>query len=75
MLTEFSNDITLNEHLFKRVKFVYDAKNKLQLSTEQSTLLTKKYKASSINVTPKKNVTLKISFEGFGIVKKYFKTF
>ena len=30
MLTEFSNDITLNEHLFKRVKFVYDAKNKLQ---------------------------------------------
>mgnify|MGYP001050755419 CR=1 FL=1 len=45
MLTEFSNDITLNEHLFKRVKFVYDAKNKLQLSTEQSTLLTKKYKS------------------------------
>jgi len=45
MLTEFSNDITLNEHLFKRVKFVYDAKNKLQLSTEQDTLLTKKYKS------------------------------
>jgi len=45
MLTEFSNDITLNEYLFKRVKLVYDAKNKLQLTTEQDTLLTKKYKS------------------------------
>jgi len=44
LLTEFSNDITLNEDLFKRVKSIYDAKNDLNLDTEQDTLLTKKYK-------------------------------
>ena len=34
LLTEFSNDITLNEDLFKRVKAVYDAKDALNLTTE-----------------------------------------
>ena len=43
-LTEFSNDITLNEDLFKKVKAVYDIKNTLQLTVEQQTLLDKKYK-------------------------------
>ena len=43
-LSEFSNDITLNEHLFKRVKVVFDSKDNLNLNTEQITLLTKNYK-------------------------------
>jgi oligopeptidase A len=45
LLTEFSNDITLNEDLFKRIKSVYDQKNSLNLTTEQLTLLEKKYKS------------------------------
>ncbi|WP_203258072.1 M3 family metallopeptidase [Hyunsoonleella ulvae] len=49
LLSEFSNDITLNEDLFKRVKSIYDAKNDLNLTTEQQTLLDKKYKSFSRN--------------------------
>jgi peptidyl-dipeptidase Dcp len=49
ILSEFSNDITLNEDLFKRIKEVYDSKNKLNLTTEQRTLLDKKYKSFSRN--------------------------
>lgn len=44
LLTEFSNDITLNEDLFKRIKAIYDEKDSLNLTTEQQTLLDKKYK-------------------------------
>ena len=49
LLSEFSNDITLNETLFKRVKAVYDIKDTLDLNTEQNTLLDKKYKGFSRN--------------------------
>ena len=49
LLSEFSNDITLNEDLFKRVKAVYDTQSELDLSTEQQTLLDKKYKSFSRN--------------------------
>lgn len=49
LLSEFSNDITLNEDLFKRVKAVYDSKASLNLTTEQETLLDKKYKGFSRN--------------------------
>lgn len=49
LLTEFSNDITLNEDLFKRVKAVYDQKDNLNLTTEQATLLDKKYKGFARN--------------------------
>ncbi|EPR73120.1 Dipeptidyl carboxypeptidase Dcp [Winogradskyella psychrotolerans RS-3] len=49
LLSEFSNDITLNEDLFKRVKAVYDSKARLDLTTEQETLLDKKYKGFSRN--------------------------
>ncbi|WP_147678338.1 M3 family metallopeptidase [Algibacter pacificus] len=49
LLSEFSNDITLNEGLFKRVKAVYDTKSELNLTTEQQTLLDKKYKGFSRN--------------------------
>ncbi|MET2985885.1 M3 family metallopeptidase [Aureibaculum conchae] len=49
MLSEFSNDIRLNEKLFKRVKAVYDDKGNLELTVEQETLLDKKYKGFSRN--------------------------
>lgn len=49
LLSEFSNDITLNQELFQRIKAVYDQKDQLQLTTEQSTLLDKKYKSFSRN--------------------------
>ncbi|MDG5492509.1 M3 family metallopeptidase [Psychroserpens sp. SPM9] len=49
LLSEFSNDITLNEDLFKRVKTVYDQKADLDITVEQKTLLDKKYKGFSRN--------------------------
>ena len=49
LLSEFSNDITLNDHLFKRVNTVYNSKSELNLTTEQTTLLDKKYKSFSRN--------------------------
>ncbi|SMC64819.1 M3 family metallopeptidase [Cellulophaga tyrosinoxydans] len=50
ILSEFGNDITLNEALFKRVKAVYDQKDSLTtLTTEEQTLLDKKYKSFSRN--------------------------
>ncbi|MFD0699388.1 M3 family metallopeptidase [Myroides pelagicus] len=45
MLSALSNDISLNEELFKRVKAVYEQKDGLNLTTEQETLLTKNYKS------------------------------
>ena len=47
LLTEFSNDVALNENLFKRVKAVYDQKDSLTLTPEQTTLLDKKFKGFS----------------------------
>jgi peptidyl-dipeptidase Dcp len=49
MLTEFSNDMLLNEALFERLKTVYNQKDSLNLSEEQQMLLDKKYKAFSRN--------------------------
>jgi len=49
LLSEFSNDITLNKDLFKRVKTVYNSKPELNLTAEQTTLLDKKYKSFSRN--------------------------
>ena len=48
-LSEFSNDLTLNEELFKRVKSVYEQKDSLELSVEQKTLLDKHYKSFTRN--------------------------
>lgn len=45
LLSEFSNDIGLNEELFKRIKLVYGQKDELLLSAEQATLLEKNYKS------------------------------
>lgn len=49
LLTEFINDIALNEDLFKRVKAVYEQKDSFNLSPEQATLLVKKFKSFSRN--------------------------
>ncbi len=49
LLSEFSNDITLNAKLFKRIKVVFDQMHKLKLTEEQKTLLEKKYKSFSRN--------------------------
>ena len=49
ILTEFGNDITLNQALFSKVKSVFDSKDGLDLTTEQNTLLDKKYKSFSRN--------------------------
>ena len=44
MLTEFSNDVSLDPKLFARVKAVYDRRESLGLNTEQRRLLEKTYK-------------------------------
>ena len=44
LLTRFSNDITLNEKLFKRVKTVYDIRDTAGLNTEETMLLEKNYR-------------------------------
>ncbi len=49
LLSEFGNDITLNEALFERIKSVYTQREALNLSTEQQTLLEKRYKSFSRN--------------------------
>ncbi|MBT8281066.1 MAG: M3 family metallopeptidase [Muriicola sp.] len=49
MLTEFSNDIALNQTLFQRVAAVFEMKDSLGLNAEQQMLLDKKYKYFSRN--------------------------
>ncbi|RMZ51731.1 M3 family peptidase [Flavobacteriaceae bacterium PRS1] len=49
LLSEFNNDIALNEKLFIRVKEVYNSKERLKLTEEENTLLDKKYKGFSRN--------------------------
>lgn len=48
-LSQFGNDVTLNEELFARVKSVYNQKDSLELNEEQKTLLDKNYKRFSRN--------------------------
>lgn len=49
LLSEFRNDITLNETLFQKVKEVYESKDNLNLNTEQTQLLDRHYKSFSRN--------------------------
>ena len=44
LLTNFSNDITLNSLLFSKVRQVYDNRDTLELNPEQMILLDRKYK-------------------------------
>lgn len=49
LLSEFKNDISLNQALFQRVKRVYDQREILGLDPEQDMLLDKTYKSFSRN--------------------------
>ena len=49
LLSNFSNDLLLNQELFKRVKTVYDHKQTYSLSGEQQMLLEKHYKGFARN--------------------------
>lgn len=44
LLTSFSNDITLNEKLFRRIKSLYNARDTADLTTEQNMLLEMKFR-------------------------------
>ena len=44
LLSDFGNDIRLNEKLFNRIETIYNQKESLNLTTEQRTLLDKNYK-------------------------------
>ena len=62
LLAEFSNDIALNQALFKRVKAVYDTQKSLFLSAEQNTLLKKKYRGfirNGANLSENKKLELR----------------
>ena len=49
LLTEYQNDILLDEALFERIKAVYEQSDKLTLSAEQQMLLDKTYKGFARN--------------------------
>ena len=49
LLTEYGNDILLNEPLFKRIKHVYETTDTSKLTTEQNRLLEKSYKGFTRN--------------------------
>ncbi len=49
LLSEYGNDITLNEKLFARIKAVYDQRSSLKLDPESAMLLEKTYKRFSRN--------------------------
>jgi len=49
LLSEFNNDIILNEKLFRKVQKVFEDRCKYSLTEEQQTLLDKKYKNFSRN--------------------------
>lgn len=49
LLSEFGNDVRLNQDLFERIKIVYNQKDSLNLTDEQAYLLEKKYKGFSRN--------------------------
>ncbi|RFN58699.1 M3 family metallopeptidase [Marixanthomonas ophiurae] len=49
LLSNFKNDLLLNEALFNRVKTVYDRRNSMTLTAEESMLLEKQYKGFARN--------------------------
>jgi peptidyl-dipeptidase Dcp len=49
LLTEYGNDITLNDKLFRRVKAVYGQRESLKLTVEDRMLLEKTYKGFARN--------------------------
>lgn len=62
LLSEFKNDIILNQPLFKKVQKVYEMKENLDLNPEQATLLDNKYKAfvrNGANLSEDKKMALR----------------
>ena len=62
LLTAFSNDVALNKSLFDRLKIVYNRLENLNLTTEQKTLLEKKYKGfvrNGANLNPNDKTRLR----------------
>ncbi|MEK9603145.1 MAG: M3 family metallopeptidase [Flavobacteriaceae bacterium] len=49
LLTQFQNDVRLNQGLFERIKTIYENRNKENLTVEQMTLLEKEYKGFARN--------------------------
>ncbi len=49
LLSEYSNDIRLNEKLFQRIKTIYDSRAQLSLDAESLTVLEKTYKGFARN--------------------------
>ena len=49
LLSDFRNDLLLNEKLFQRVKQVYENRTSLSLNSEQNMLLEKQYKSFARN--------------------------
>lgn len=62
LLTAYSSEISLDEELFKAVKFVFENENRKELSSEQVYLLNKTYKGfvrSGANLTEENKIRLK----------------
>lgn len=62
LLSDFNNDLLLNEELFARVKTVYDSRSNITLNGEQHTLLEKHYKGftrNGANLSEEKKKTLR----------------
>ena len=75
LLSDFGNDIRLNEKLFERINTVYQQKNKLTLSIEQETLLDKNYKnftRNGANLNKKDKQTLREIDKNLAKVKLQF---
>ena len=49
LLTQFQNDIRLNQALFERIRIIYENQDKENLTVEQQTLLEKEYKGFTKN--------------------------
>ena len=49
LLTQFQNDVRLNQALFERIKTIYENQEQENLSVEQQTLLEKEYKGFARN--------------------------
>lgn len=49
LLSDFENDVAFNQDLFQKVKALFEKRETLNLTTEQMTLLTKRYKSFTRN--------------------------
>jgi len=75
LMSAHNDDIYLNDKLFARIKSVYEQKDNLKLNTEQSTLLSKTYKAfvrGGANLSAKDKETLRGLNKELGILSLQF---